>query len=254
MFDGARWTAGHTWHKRGGGLRNAFRYSMDCCLIEPEAPAPRAALFALNGRNLASVSDRDHGGPRGAGAGAAWVRRVFAEEGLAPLADCRLWLLTQPRLLGHLFNPVSLWLAIDAEDRLRAVVAEVNNTFGQRHSYLLRHPDLRPIAPEDALEAAKIFHVSPFQEIKGRYRFQFDLSPERIAYRIVLKNEDAGLAAGFDGRLRRLTSGAILYSLARRPFGSLRVLTLIYWQALRLYWKGAFYRDCPEPLEKEVSS
>lgn len=254
MFHGAYWTAGETWHRRAGGLSNAFRYSMDCVLIEPEAAAPRTALFSRNRTNLASVSDRDHGGRRGAGEGAAWVRRMFAEEGLSALSECRIWLLTQPRLLGHLFNPVSIWFAIDAQGRLRAVIAEVNNTFGQRHSYLLRHDDLRPIAPEDSLEASKVFHVSPFQKIEGRYRFQFDLKADRIAYTIVLKNGDAGLAAGFSGRPRPLRSSAVLYSLARRPGGSLRVLALIYWQAFRLFLKGAFYRDCPEPLEKEYST
>ena len=88
-------------------------------------------------------------------------------------------LLAQPRLAGFLFDPVSFWLCVDGEGALRAVIAEVNNIFGDRHSYLCVHADGRPIRPEDEMTAAKVFHVSPFQDIAGGYTFRFRLS-ERL--------------------------------------------------------------------------
>ena len=79
----------------------------------------------------------------------------------------RLMLLAQPRFLGHVFNPVSFWLAHDEEENLVAVIAEVSNTFGDRHSYLCRKSDNSPIGASDRLQATKIFYVSPFQPVEG---------------------------------------------------------------------------------------
>jgi DUF1365 family protein len=87
--------------------------------------------------------------------------------GWRDVTDGTLMLLAQPRTLGHVFNPVSFWLAHDKQRRLRAVISEVSNTFGDRHSYLCAHDDHRPITREDTLSAQKIFHVSPFQPIEG---------------------------------------------------------------------------------------
>lgn len=127
--------AGHTWHGRKGAVRNAFRYSIDYVLLDAEDPAPAAPrLFSRNGAGLVSLHDRDHGGAPGHGIGSAWVRQVLEEYQLP--SPSRIELLAQPRLLGHVFNPVSFWLCRDATGGLRQVIAEVSNTFGDRHSYL----------------------------------------------------------------------------------------------------------------------
>src|SRR4051794_7137572 len=97
-----------TWHGRRGSVRHAFAYRIDFVLIDPDAPQPIAG-FARNSWGLASVHDRDHGGLRGEGQGAAWARRLLAHHGLEQ--DVALRLLTQPRWLGYVFNPVSFWLA-----------------------------------------------------------------------------------------------------------------------------------------------
>ncbi|HMS96062.1 MAG TPA: DUF1365 family protein, partial [Tabrizicola sp.] len=121
-----------TFHGRKGAVKNAFRYSVDYLLLDP-AKAKGPALFSRNARNLMSVHDADHGGAPGQGTGAEWAREVLAQHGLA---HDRLLLLAQPRLLGHVFNPVSFWLSYDPLGHLRAVIAEVTNTYGDRHSYL----------------------------------------------------------------------------------------------------------------------
>ncbi|SLN61510.1 hypothetical protein ROJ8625_03137 [Roseivivax jejudonensis] len=245
--------AGHTWHGRKGAVRNAFRYSIDYVLLDAESPAraSRPALFSRNGANVASLRDRDHGGPPGAGRGPKWARAVLeAHQVRAPGA---LRLMAQPRLLGHVFNPVSFWLAHDDADRLVAVIAEVSNTFGERHSYLCRRPDGAPIGREDVLEAEKIFYVSPFQPVSGGYRFRFDIRPDHVGIWIDYNHTGGGLVATLTGTRRPLTSGRILASLLRRPLGSRRVLALIHWQALKLWWKGARYRTRPSPPHQDVS-
>ncbi|PQO23819.1 DUF1365 domain-containing protein [Rhodobacteraceae bacterium WD3A24] len=243
---------GRTWHGRHGAPENAFSYGVDYILIEPEAAMRTPRLFSRNRANLTSLHDSDHGGPPGGGRGAAWVREVLAARGLEAAAG-RILLLAQPRVLGHVFNPVSFWLCHGADGALRAVIAEVSNTFGDRHSYLCHHDDLRPIAAENHLRARKVFHVSPFQPVAGDYAFCFDIGAARISIRIDYRHAGGGLVATLTGERRRLTNAAVLGAMLRRPFGSRRVLGLIHWQALKLWWKGARYRARPAPPADEVS-
>ena len=241
---------GTTFHGRKGSVENRFSYHVDYLLLNPEA-STGPTLFSRNRRNLISLYDIDHGGSPKAGQGASWVRQVLTAHGL-PGAD-RLELLAQPRVLGHVFNPVSFWLCYDAADALRVVVAEVSNTFGERHSYLCYREDRAAIAPDNILSAQKIFHVSPFQPVEGGYQFRFDIRPDRIGIWIDYTAGAGGLIATLTGRRVPLTNRAILAACLRRPFGSRRVLALIHWQALKLYFKGAGYRAPPVPPVDEVS-
>jgi len=206
-------------------------------------------LFSRNRLNLASVLDRDHGGPVGNGRGKVWAADIFSGAGLVPE---KILLLTQPRFFTYVFNPVSFWLAFRGEE-LVAVIAEVNNTFGDRHSYLCHLKDFAPITANDKIEAQKIFHVSPFQEIAGQYQFTFDVSQDRIAIRIAHFNEGEGLIATLTGARAPMSNARLLAAMMRRPFGPLRTIALIYWQAFRLKLKGAPYRQRPIPPEQEVS-
>ena len=242
---------GHTWHGRKGAVENAFRYSVDYILLDPEAEPQLPALMRHNRAGLTAFHDRDYGGTPGRGRGAAWVREVLQAHDLPE--PSRIALLTQPRVLGHVFNPVSFWLCHDAEDVLRVVIAEVTNTFGDRHSYLVHREDLQPIAATDRLQARKIFHVSPFQKIEGRYEFRFDIKDDRIGIWIDFTGGNGGLIATLCGKRQPLTNAGLLRATLRRPLGSRRVLALIHWQALKLWWKGARYRARPEPPVHEVS-
>ena len=239
---------GLTTHARRGGPENAFRYGVDYVLIDPQSDQG-PTLFSRNRSNLISVHDRDHGGPRDNGEGLAWAARIFAEN---RVFYGQILLLTQPRFLGFWFNPVSFWLAMEGP-HLMGVIAEVNNPFGDRHSYFVANDDRSPILPSEVLEAHKVFHVSPFQRIAGSYRFRFKLSEERIAISITLDDGDQGLVATLAGPLSALTNRAILLASLRRPAGAARTLALIYWQALKLKLKGARYRNRPEPPTEEVT-
>ena len=241
--------AGSTTHARRGGIDNVFTYGVDYVLNAPDSAAG-PALFSRNRFNLTSVRDRDHGGPVGEGRGAAWAREVFAGAGLGQ--DYELRLLTQPTFAGYIFNPVSFWLALDGADVL-AVIAEVNNPWGDRHSYLCHLPDFAPITPDARMHATKLMHVSPFQDVAGNYQFNFDIRPDRIAIRIGYKNGPDGVIATLTGGRQPLSKLSILRALLRRPTGALRTITLIHWQALKLKLKGASYRTRPTPPEQEVS-
>lgn len=243
--------AGLTYHGRKGAVTNAFRYSVDYVLLDAEAGLRSPWLFARNGRGLTGLSDRDHGGPPGAGRGARWVRDVLEQHQIRDVD--KIELLAQPRVLGHVFNPVSFWLCRRKDDALVTVIAEVSNTFGDRHSYLCAHPDNRPIRPTDTLKAAKILHVSPFQPVEGGYTFRFDINAARIGIWIDYARPDGGLIATLTGQRKPLTNRSILRAALRRPFGARRVLALIHWQALKLWLKGALYRTRPKAPAKEVS-
>lgn len=243
--------AGQTWHGRKGEVRNAFRYGVDYVLLDPEAPAADGVVFARNRRALFSVRDRDHGGAPGQGRGAPWVREALAAHDMA--APARIELLAQPRVMGHVFNPVSFWLCYDKADALRAVIAEVTNTYGDRHCYLCRREDHAPITPEDRIEATKIFYVSPFQRVEGTYSFRFDINADRVGIWIDLTDGNGGVTATLTGTRKPLTAGGVLRALLRRPFGSRRVLALIHWQALKLWWKGARFRSRPEPPVQDLT-
>ena len=134
---------------------------------------PCAAL-ARNRRGLISFHDADHGDARADSL--AWLEQLLREHGVHD-ADGEVWLHCYPRVLGYAFKPVSFWYAHRADGSLVATVVEVNNTFGQRHCYLLHGPEL---AYGHDVRAAKVLHVSPFCRVTGHYRFRFmrtDLAP-----------------------------------------------------------------------------
>jgi DUF1365 family protein len=241
-----------TCHTRKGRVRNVFRYGVDYVVVDPEGwHGPR--LLGRDRRGVVSLWARDNGGAPGAGQGAIWARQAFGRHDIDPH---RLELVTQPRVLGHVFNPVSFWLAYDEAGALIAVIAEVTNTYGERHSYLCAHADGREIMPQDRLLAQKLLHVSPFQPVQGQYEFRFDISAARIAIWIDYRHDDAGgggVVATLIGPRRGLDNRAIVRMLLRRPFGARRVLALIHWQALRLWLRGARFRKKPAPPQHEVS-
>jgi len=241
--------AAQTFHGRRGRLKNAFRYGVDYVLTDMTDGAP--PLLSRNRFNLFAIHDRHHGGPRGAGRGVAWFRAELTRRGF-PLDGAQLLLLTQPSFLWFHFNPVSFWIALK-DGSPRAFVAEVNNTFGHRHCYFAAHPDFRPIRRREVIEAQKLMHVSPFQQVAGRYRFSFGMTAQAFDIRIWYTNGSEGVLATLVGPRRPMTSGRLLGAALRRPLGPVRVVALIYWQAFKLWLKRAPFLRKPEPPEPLVS-
>jgi DUF1365 family protein len=238
-------------HSRSRPVRNSFAYGVDYVLLSEAQISGGATprLFSFGRRNLVSLWPSDHGFS-GEG-GAAWVRGIAAEAGVE-IAEVAL--LTHPRFLGYVFNPVSFWFMTGPDGALKAVLAEVHNTFGDRHCYLCRNPDGAPIAPDRWIEAEKRFHVSPFFEVLGRYRFRFALEDRRIALWIRYDDgQGGGLATALIGDRRPFTDAELLRALVRRPLGAAKTTALIHWQALKLFLKGVRYRRRPEPPQEQVT-
>lgn len=249
---GAAVMHGETYHTRHGGPDNAFVYQVDYVLLRL-APSPGGAPFPFGyGRfGPVSYSDRDHGD--GKGHAVDWARRHATEQGLPDVATSEIWLLTQPRRFGYVFNPVSFWFFRDPEGCVRAVLVEVNNTFGDRHSYFCALPDYGPIDQGAPISRPKRMHVSPFQDVAGDYGFRFRMAASRVSILIEHKNGDAGMTAALSGNLAPLNRRAALGLLVRRPLGALRVFSLIHWQAVKLAVKGAAFRRRPTPPNEEIS-
>ncbi len=204
--------------------------------------------LARNGRGLFALNDADHGDGRPL---LQWVDDLLAGARIKD-ADGEVWLHTFPRVLGYVFNPVSFWFAHRADGALRAVVCEVNNTFGDRHCYLLAHEDGRPLAWGETLTARKVFHVSPFCPIEGGYRFRFALAARGNSDRFVARidyDDVRGplLQTSIEGRLRPLTDRGLLRVFLSRPAFTFGVVARIHWQALKLWLKRVPFFHRPEP-------
>ncbi len=182
-----------------------------------------------------------------------WIRSVLADWTLTE-ADGEIVLVTMPRVFGFVFNPVSFWLCFDTADKLRAVLAEVNNTFGERHCYLCFHDDHRPIAPQDSLRTRKVFHVSPFIDVKGEYRFRFSYASDRMAIAIDLfDDEGLLLSTTIGGALRPLSGWQLLRALLINPALPFKVVALIHYQALKLWIKRTRLFHKPAPPAVAIS-
>jgi DUF1365 family protein len=238
-----------TYHARRGGIKNAFRYGVDFVLSDLQEPGP--LLLSRNQFNLWALWDCRHGGPRGDGSGVTWFADILKKRGF-PVEKAQLVLLAQPSFLWFHFNPVSFWIAL-IDGKLCAFVAEVNNTFGDRHCYFCALDGFPPISKADTITAKKLLHVSPFQKVAGQYRFNFGLTDGAIDIRISYENGDQGVLATLSGGRKPATSISLLWAALRRPFGAARVVVLIYWQALILYFKHAPFRKKPKPPTPLIS-
>jgi len=238
---------GTVMHRRLRPTRNQFAYGAFTLALPLSRLAELPALgIALNRRALVSFHERDHG-ERDGSALEPWIRKLLATEGVA--ADGEVVLYAFPRMLGYVFNPVSFWVCHDRENNVRAVLCEVCNTFGEHHNYLLAHPDGRTLRSGETLRARKVFHVSPFCEVKGDYRFRFHFSPERWLARIDY-DDDTGnplLETSVSGAAVPLSRVAVRGLLWRYRWFTLGVLARIHWQAARLWLKHVPYIAKPHP-------
>ena len=244
---------GEVMHSRTRPRHNRFRYPVFFLRFPlHRLHALRRTWLSIDRWNLFSFHRKDHG-PRDGSDLEHWMRRLLHAEGIDS-AQGEIWLQTFPRMLGYVFNPVSFWLCHDRAGRLRAVLCEVSNTFGERHNYLLAHPDQRPIAAGDWLSARKVFHVSPFCEVLGTYRFQFCVEPERCAIRIDYHDgEGMLLATAVRGTAAPLTAARLLRAFVLYPWMTFAVIARIHWQALRLWRKGVPFFGKPLPPPRETT-
>jgi uncharacterized protein len=203
--------------------------------------------FGIDRWRPLSLHQRDHG-PRDGSDLATWMRAQLSQAGIEE-ANGRIWLQAFPRVFGYAFNPVSFWFCHDRDGRLRALLAEVRNTFGERHGYLLSADGNAPITAETRLMCRKVLHVSPFCRVEGGYTFRIKESPNSAS--VSIDYHDAHgllLRTALGGRLTPLTRATALAALLRQPLLTVGVVARIHWQALRLALRNApFYGKNPAP-------
>jgi uncharacterized protein len=232
-------------HSRVRPFRHHFRYGVFSVLLDldrlDEGP------LAHNRLSWLSFLDRDHGD--GNGHPGDWVRGQLAAAGYDPQGRIRL--LCFPRLWGFAFNPLAIYFCEDRTGRLQAILHQVSNTFGERHSYLL------PVTGDGAIQqgCAKAFHVSPFFPIEGGYRFRMGVPGDSLS--ILIRYQDAGgqdqMIAAQTGTRRPFTRWELAKAVCAYPLMTLKVVAGIHWEALKLWRKGATFHKKPPPPAQPVS-
>ena len=251
-FQSAIYT-GSVAHTRLRPVHHRLRYRMLMLLLDlDELPRLSGALrvFSTERFNLFGFRGRDHL------AGSATPLRSQIEQQLRRAGIAvdggAIRLLCMPRVLGGVFNPLSVFFCHAADGALRALLYEVNNTFGQRHSYLI--PVADPGAPIQRQSCAKQFYVSPFMDMAMQYHFR--LSPPGARVAIAIEAHDAAgpmFSACFAGRRQDLNDANLLRALLRHPLLALQVLGGIHWEALKIWRKGVRPRPRPAPPAEPVS-
>jgi DUF1365 family protein len=236
---------GDVMHQRMKPFGHRFRYrvfSMAIDLDRLDEANGLSMLFSVNRRNAVSFFERDHGGDNGV--------RAHADELLAHagLTARRIVLVCYPRILGYVFNPLSVYYAYGADDDVIAMIYEVRNTFGERHTYVC------PVGADEICEAGvrqscdKVFHVSPFIGMGMRYNFRMLPPGQEIRWRI-LETDASGplLAATFAGRQVSVSTANLARLTASIPLLPIKIVGGIHWEALKLWLKGAKYISRPAP-------
>jgi hypothetical protein len=249
---------GQVRHTRLRPKRNAFAYPAFFLRVPihlltqgtVQSRTQRHGAFAVNCAAPMAFHEADHGDGKGC---AEWIHGVMESQGI--VADGPIWLLTFPRVWGYAFKPVSFWFCHNSAGAVIAIVAEVNNTFGERHIYLLAQSEHLPLGWGRELSSDKAFHVSPFCQVEGRYRFRFFDSSMRSLTRVD-HDDEAGplLLTSMSGVHQPLDASAVRRALVRYPLFTFGVVARIHWQAVRLWFKGVRFISKPAAPDQPVTT
>jgi uncharacterized protein len=234
---------GQVRHKRIKPLEHAFAYPTYFLML-PMRSLSKGTSTSLKHNRWAALSfyDKDHGDGRADSL--LWLDELLHSEGIAD-ATGEIWLHCYPRVFGYTFKPVSFWYCHSADNTLRAIVIEVNNTFGERHCYLLDKP---VFGAEQT--ATKVFHVSPFNHVEGSYRFRFITTDCNTLARVDYDDATGPLLeTSVSGEFEPITPQSIRKALWRYPMMTFGVIARIHWQAFKLWRKRIAYVAKPIPPE-----
>lgn len=234
---------GDVMHSRLRPRRHRLHYRVFTLLLDlDELPELSRAshLFGYNRRAFLSFWDKDHGDGR-TGSLRPWIEGQLREANCLE-AGMRIRVLCYPRILGYVFNPLTVYFCHAASGGLRAILYEVCNTFGERHTYVIAVPD--ETAGVVRQSCAKALYVSPFMPMACLYRFHIEPPAESVVVRIDESDSDGPLlVASFAGKRRAFSDRALLGALLRYPLMTLKVTAGIHWEALRIWRKGVpFHR------------
>ena len=237
-------------HDRQRPKRHRLRYRVFSLLIDlEELPRLDRSLrfFGYNRLALLSFFDRDHG-PGDGGPLRPWIEGLLAQVGI-DMTGGRVLALCYPRILGYVFNPLTIFYCFDRHDDLTATVYEVSNTFGERHSYVVAtRLDGNRLVPQ---ECDKVFYVSPFMPMPCRYRF-LGHPPGEKACAVIRQGDQEGhlMTASFRGSRLELSDRTLMRCFFSYPLMTLKVIGAIHWEALRLWLKKVpVHRHVPTPSQ-----
>jgi DUF1365 family protein len=245
---------GEVMHARLKPFGHRFVYSVFSLLVDIDRLAELGRLtwlLKVNRRGLSSFYESDHVEVEGETL-RDFADRLLAGAGIVKPA-ARILLLAYPRVLGYVFNPISIYFCYDEADTLIALIYAVRNTFGERHTYVapIEAGDLSPSGVRQT--RTKIFHVSPFIQMGARYHFHIMPPGKVVRLRIhETANDEALLSATFAGESRSLGTGQLAACLLKFPLMTWKIVAGIHWEALKLWLKGARFRSSP-PVAEPVS-
>ncbi|MCD8494464.1 MAG: DUF1365 domain-containing protein [Burkholderiaceae bacterium] len=253
------------WHVRLRPFKHPLNYDVFSLRLRMDKPEELARqtnwLFGFNRRRPVSFMNADHGYRDGAGL-SVWLADTLRAAGICHPGGA-VWLQTFPRMLGYVFNPVSFWYLYDQQAQLKVIVAEVNNTFGQHHQYVLSAPDGGAIQSGQALTCQKVFHVSPFCPVTGHYRFERVISPlngGKAVDRMTIDYFDDEaidepiIRTGIAVQPEPFSTAKLLKAFLRMPFMTFGVIVRIHWHALKLWRGGAKFHQLPDLPNQAVTS
>ncbi len=236
---------GHTTHQRSAPFIHRFRYRLaliDIDIDRLDDAAAQSALFSVDKPGLFSFRRKDHANHDGTDL-RTWAETKLTAAGIE-LDGGPIRLVTFPRHAFYKFAPISLWLGHGPDGALRGIIYEVNNTFGETHCYVAATPG----PARHRHSADKAFHVSPFFDVSGRYRFTLRSDDDALSLSVETLHEGAQThVATIKTKASPATTPAFAALAITRPIASLAVTLAIHWQALKLWIKGAKYVPKPTP-------
>jgi len=238
-------------HKRLRPVRHALSYRVFCVFLDCDAleeASQTHRLFSYNKFNLFSLYDRDHGDGTPI---SSYLAHVVKASGHGDDIK-RFMMLCYPRILGYGFNPITVYYGLDANDTVRLMIYEVNNTFGHRKSYVL------PVATSNhgliAQACDKSLYVSPFNTDTGRYQFRVTLPQEDLTIGVALRTElGPTMKAHFHGLRLDFSDKNLLRVVMKTGWMTLTVTAAIHFEALKLWWKGLKIKPRPEPPTEPIA-
>jgi uncharacterized protein len=240
---------GHVMHARFQPKAHRFDYhvfSVFLDLSELNTIDAISPIFSVDRLNLLSFYQKDHT-QTGEASLYDEAQKLFHQSGI-DLEGGKIYLLCYPRILGYVFDPLSVYFGYGPDGIIRGVVYEVRNTFGGRHCYVL------PVTADDAAQSLirqeqdKDFYVSPFNPMTMRYLFRLNIPGDSVKIRILLKeNENPIMAAAFAGRHEAFSSSNLWSCFLTIPFLTIKIIAGIHFEALRLWMKGLKIVPRPHP-------
>jgi len=235
---------GSVMHRRFGPRQHHFRYRAFWLLLDlDEVPelARSTRLFSCNRLNLLSLHDRDHGDGSDTSI-RSQITALLRDNGV-DAAVARIELFCMPRTLGYVFNPLSIYFCRRPDNALAAIIYQVHNTFGQRHSYVIPVEQNGRVVRQ---QCQKLFYVSPFMDMKLRYDFRITQPGDHISVAIRARNGPrTAMVAVLSAERRELSDAALLSALVSMGGVTLKVTAAIHWEALRLWLKRIRLRPRP---------